>query len=274
MERAVFQQPADFRDESEALYRHLAALPDAAFARRTQFKGWTINDVVSHLHAWNRAADLSLTDAAGFATFLERFLSEIAKGRPIGVVEKEWLDPAENRARLEQWRAFYLEMTERFAAADPRKRVKWAGPDMSVRSSISARLMETWAHSQEIYDLLGVECAHTDRIKNIADLGVRTFGWAYINRGRTAPEPAPRVHLTAPSGAIWVWNEAETDNRVEGDAVDFCKVVTQTRNVADTALRVQGGVATDWMTIVQCFAGPPQDPPAKGTRFITTPAPR
>ena len=54
--------------------------------------------------------------------------------------------------------------------------------------------------------------------------------------------------------------------RVEGAAVDFCKVVTQTRNVADTALRVSGPVAADWMTIVQCFAGPPEDPPAPGTR--------
>src|SRR5206468_10424239 len=125
VERAEFQQPADFRDESEALYRSLAALPDAAFARTTQFKGWTINDVVSHLHAWNRAADLSLTDPEAFTAFIARFLGELAKGRPIGTVEKEWLDPAENRARLEQWRAFYLEMTDRFAAADPKRRVKW-----------------------------------------------------------------------------------------------------------------------------------------------------
>jgi uncharacterized protein (TIGR03084 family) len=269
VERAVFQQPADFRDESEALYQCLVSLPDAAFERATQFKGWTLNDVVSHLHAWNWAADLSLRDADGFAAFLERFLGEIAKGRSIGAVEKEWLEEGKNRTRLEQWRRFYLEMTERFAAADPKRRVKWAGPDMSVRSSISARLMETWAHSQEIYDLLGIECAHTDRIRNIADLGVRTFGWAYMNRGRAVPDKAPQVRLIAPSGALWVWNEAESENGVEGDAVEFCKVVTQTRNVADTALRVRGAVATDWMTIVQCFAGPPQDPPAKGTRFVS-----
>jgi hypothetical protein len=32
-------------------------------------------------------------------------------------------------------------------------------------------------------------------------------------------------------------------------------------------LRVTGAVATDWMAIVQCFAGPPEDPPAPGTRF-------
>ena len=31
--------------------------------------------------------------------------------------------------------------------------MKWFGPDMSVLSSISARLMETWAHDQAVYDL-------------------------------------------------------------------------------------------------------------------------
>ena len=265
----MFQQPADFRDESESLYHVLATLSDADFERTTQFKGWTVHDVVSHLHAWNWAADLALTNPAGFDEFRSKFLAEIGKGRRIRAVETDWLDGAENRARLEQWRAFYLAMTERFAAADPKRRVAWAGPDMSVRSSISARLMETWAHSQEIYDLLGRECVHTDRIKNIADLGVRTFGWAYMNRGRAVPAPAPHVRLTAPSGAIWEWNEGETGNRVEGSAVDFCKVVTQGRNVADTGLRVTGPVAQDWMTIVQCFAGPPEDPPPPGTRFVS-----
>jgi len=246
----AFQQPIDFRDESEALYATLAPLSDADFARPTQFKGWTIHDVVSHLHVWNWAADLSLADPERFADFRNKLLGAIAGGRRIRDA------------------ALYLAMTERFLAADPKKRVAWAGPDMSVRSSITARLMETWAHSQEVYDTLGRECAHTDRLKNIADLGVRTFGWAYVNRGRPVPAEVPYVRLTAPSGAVWEWNEPSAPNRVEGSAVDFCKVVTQTRNVADTALRVAGPVAEDWMTIVQCFAGPPEDPPAPGTRFV------
>ncbi len=268
----MFQQPLDFRDESEALYQVLASLSDADFERPTLFKAWTINDVVSHLHAWNIAADLALADAAAFDELRTKLFEGIANGRRLRAIEGDWLDDAKNRARLEQWRAFYLAMTDRFLAADPKKRVGWAGPDMSVRSSISARLMETWAHSQEAYDALGRECVHTDRIKNIADLGVRTFGWAYTNRGRAVPTPVPQVRLTAPSGAVWTWNEEETANRVEGSAVEFCKVVTQTRNVADTSLRITGPVATDWMTIVQCFAGPPEDPPAPGTRFASAAA--
>ena len=43
--------------------------------------------------------------------------------------------------------------------------------------------------------------------------------------------------------------------------------MTQTRNIADTKLKVTGPVATDWMSKAQCFAGPPNPPPLPGTRF-------
>jgi uncharacterized protein (TIGR03084 family) len=262
----MFDQPADFRDESEALYRLLATLEDADFERRTQFKGWTIHDVISHLHAWNWAADLSLRDPAAFAELRDRMLAEMAEGLHIRDVEKQWLDDAENRARLEQWRSFYGEMSVRFAEADPKKRVAWAGPDMSVRSSITARLMETWAHGQEIYDLLGVERIDADRIKNVAVLGVNTFGWTFMNRGLPVPADVPHVRVTAPSGATWTWNEPSDTNFVAGRATEFCQVVTQVRNVADTKLEVVGETAARWMSIAQCFAGPPEDPPAPGSR--------
>jgi hypothetical protein len=70
----------------------------------------------------------------------------------------------------------------------------------------------------------------------------------------------------APSGAIWEWNEDNESDRVSGDALDFCYVVTQTRNVADTGLVVVGDVAKQWMAIAQCFAGGPADPPKPGER--------
>ena len=263
----AFEQPADFRAESDALYAVLAPLADADFARTTQFKGWTINDVVSHLHAWNWAADLSLRDPEAFVTFRTRLLGEIAKGRRLREVEAEWLDGSTGHAQLDTWRTFYTAMTERFAAADPKRRVGWAGPDMSVRSSISARLMETWAHGQEVYDLLGATRSPTDRLLHIATIGVKTFGWTFANRRQEPPGPPPYVRLVAPSGAIWEWNPPTSEQEcVRGDALDFCLVVVQGRNVADTALEVAGPVATRWMSIAQCFAGPPVDPPKPGER--------
>jgi len=262
----MFQQPIDFRDESEALYELLAPLGDADFERKSQFKDWTIHDVVSHLHAWNFAADLALNDPDKFVEFRTHLFEEMTKGRAIRDVEQDWLDGLQNRDRVEQWRTFYLEMSERFVDADPKRRVAWAGPDMSVRSSITARLMETWAHGQEVYDLLGVERVDADRIKNIAVLGVNTFGWTFINRGLEVPGDVPQVRLNAPSGQTWVWNEANEGDVVEGNATEFCQVVTQVRNIGDTKLQVIGDTATLWMSIAQCFAGPAEDPPAVGAR--------
>lgn len=48
--------------------------------------------------------------------------------------------------------------------------------------------------------------------------------------------------------------------------MEFCQVVTQVRNIADTRLSVTGDIAQRWMAIAQCFAGPPENPPEAGTR--------
>ena len=36
----------------------------------------------------------------------------------------------------------------------------------------------------------------------------------------------------------------------------------------DTTLKATGDTATRWMAMAQCFAGPPEDPPPPGTRFL------
>lgn len=263
----MIQQALDFQAESDALFALLDPLTDQDWERKSQFKEWTINDVIAHLHFGNYLADLSLRDGDAFTAFLGRW-AEDRKQRGNRAATDAWLDGTKNRTLLQRWRAFYLEMTPRFLDADPKKRVKWAGPDMSVRSSISARLMETWAHGQAVYDLLGQERRDGDRIQNIAVLGVNTFGWTFTNRGQAVPTDPPYLRLTAPSGAIWEWNlPAQSENRIEGKAAEFCQVVTQVRNIADTTLQVIGATATTWMSIAQCFAGPPENPPAPGTRF-------
>ena len=262
----MLQQAIDFREESDSLFKLLENTDDARFDEKTQFKDWTANEVLHHLHFWNYAADLSLVDEPAFVDLLGKVMSGVSSGgmRPF---EAEWCKNEKGHAMLNTWRSFYTEMSDRFKEADPKQRLKWAGPDMSVRSSITARLMETWAHGQEVFDHLGAERQEADRIKNVAVIGMNTFGWTFINRKMDVPTDAPYVRLTAPSGEIWEWNEPSDTNKVEGDAVDFCRVVTQVRNIKDTSLTVVGDVATQWMSIAQCFAGPPEDPPAPGTRF-------
>ena len=265
----MIQQAFDFRDESDALFALLEPMSDSDWARATQFKRWTLNDIVAHLHLGNYLADLSLKDSAAFTEFM-RGLASKPGGRRLDSTHA-WLDGLRNHALLDRWREFYREMADRFAVSEPRKRVKWVGPDMSVLSSITARLMETWAHGQAIYDLLGVERGATDRIRNVAVIGINTFGWTFTNRGLPVPEKPPYVRLAAPSGATWEWNGGPNPTSfVEGAAVEFCQVVTQTRNIADTELKVVGETANAWMSIAQCFAGPPENPPAPGTRFRQT----
>jgi uncharacterized protein (TIGR03084 family) len=77
----------------------------------------------------------------------------------------------------------------------------------------------------------------------------------------------PELRLTAPSGDVWQWGEASDDEYIAGSAEAFCQVVNQVRNVADTDLEMVGPIANRWMTQAQCFAGPPNDPPAPGVRF-------
>ena len=106
-----------------------------------------------------------------------------------------------------------------------------------------------------------------DRIKNIVHMGVIAYGWTFVNRKLDVPEPTPYVVLDAPSGQVWEWNDKDSSSKIEGAAVEFAQVVTQVRNFADTQLSIAGKPAEEWMKYAQCFAGPPEDPPAKGTRY-------
>ncbi|MFC3614475.1 TIGR03084 family metal-binding protein [Lutimaribacter marinistellae] len=257
------EQAHDFLEESEALYAVLADVSGEAWDRPTQFKGWTLNDVLVHLHFWNQMAELSRSDQAALQGRLARTVAGIQR-EGIRATENAMI-PERGEALREAWRAFYTRMGQDWEALDPKMRVKWVGPDMSVRSSITARQMETWAHGQEVFDSLGVDREESDRIRNVVVLGVNTFGWSFKVNGRDVPETMPLLELTAPSGAVWTYGEPGKD-RIAGSAVEFAQVVAQTRNIADTGLTVEGPVATEWMAIAQCFAGGAETPPPPGAR--------
>ena len=147
----------DFKEENDAIYQLLEPLKDEDFERTTQFKAWTLNDILAHLHYFNYAADLSLTDEPAFLELVNELVASRKKGEALVPFTDRKLNRLKGRALLKLWRDYYPEMSKRFEVEDPKKRLKWVGPSMSVRSSITARLMETWSHAQAIYDLLGVE---------------------------------------------------------------------------------------------------------------------
>jgi uncharacterized protein (TIGR03084 family) len=150
------------------------------------------------------------------------------------------------------------QMIAAFRPLDPKSRLPWYGPAMAAPSFATARLMETWAHGQDIADTFGIARTPTARLKHVAHIGARARPFAYITNGRAIPEGDVAVVLTAPDGSEWTWNEGAVGvNEVRGDAVEFCLVVTQRRHIADTGLIVTGPLANDWMPIAQAFAGAP-----------------
>ena len=259
----MLTEAADFKAECDSLRALLRDRDDADFERTTLFKDWTVNDVLAHLHMWNHAVNLSVTDEAAFDAFVQAFRDAGGQHFPY---TREWCGGRKGQALLVFWYGLCGEMEALWRDLDPERRVKWVGPPMTVRMSMIARQMETWSHGQEVFDVLGATRQDADRIRNIAELGVRTFGFTFANRKIERPAVKPFVRLTAPSGAVWTWNPESDTDYVAGPATDFCQVVTQTRNIADVGLEVRGEAATRWMALAQCFAGGPNDPPPPGAR--------
>ena len=262
----MISQVEDFRAEAVELAALLETLRGDGWARTTQFKDWSVEDVVLHLYASDAMAMASLDGEAAFARLRADMLRARAGGASMIEESRRRFPDMRGTDLLRHWTDQVEALCSRLGERDPKERLPWSGPGMSLRMFATARQMETWAHGQEIYDSMGLARAPRDRLVNVATLGVRTFGWSFANRGLAAPPTAPVVRLDTPSGHPWVANE-DGDGEVSGTMVEFCQVVTQVRNVGDTSLRVRGEAAAAWMRIAQCFAGPPADPPPPGTRF-------
>src|SRR5579859_1216888 len=244
---------ADLAAESAWLDGIVAGLDDAGWRRETPAPGWTIAHQIAHLAWTDERSAVAVTDPEAFATTLEELL--------IGKVTVD--DEAEAGARqdpaqlYEGWRAGRVRLATAFSAAPPGARVPWYGPPMSVTSMATARLMETWAHGQDVADTLDVPHPATDRLRHIAHLAVRTRDYAFDMRG-LAPPPDPfAIRLTAPDGTTWEWGPDDAPQRITGTALDLCLVATQRRHRGDTTLKATGGDADQWLDIAQAFAGPP-----------------
>ncbi|MFE0460622.1 TIGR03084 family metal-binding protein [Kitasatospora sp. NPDC058965] len=248
---------ADLRAENEELDLLVAGLDGAGWARPTPSPGWSIAFQVAHL-AWTDDWTLRATrDPDTFHSAANELLvgaAEFDEIVDLGAAAGAALPPAE---LLLRWRAGRAAVLEALAAVPEGSRLPWFGPPMKAASMATARIMETWAHGTDVADALGVRRAPTARLKHIAHLGVRTFGFAFAAHGLAVPTEPVRVELTGPDGEEWSWGPAEAADRISGPALDFCLLVTRRRHPDDLALTADGPVATAWLPVAQAFAGPP-----------------
>lgn len=245
---------SDLVAETAVLDDLLVGLHDDEWETATPAEGWAVRDQVSHLAFFDEAAVLAATDPDAFRADAAR-LKSLGPTFPDIIAERYRQTPPNE---LNDWfRAARSELIASFVLLDGKDRVPWYGPDMSVLSCVTARLMETWAHTQDVLDAFGVQRAPTQRLRHVAHLGVSTLGFSFQLNGRPVPSAPVRVVLQAPDGDVWTWGDESAENRVAGDALDFCLVVTQRRHLEDTRLAVRGPVATEWLSIAQAFAGAP-----------------
>lgn len=240
----------DLRDEISSLDAIVAPLPDSAWLTPTPAPDWSIRDQVAHLWFFDQRATLALVDEQGFAADAASLFAngdpslERARSMTAAELHTAWLTAADDLVRVAR-------------EVDPTRRVPWYGPSMSARSFLTARLMEAWAHGQDIVDALGVHRVATARLRHVAHIGVGARPYAYRVRRLAMPEVPVRVELRAPDSTTWTWGDAEAADVISGDALDFCLVVTQRRHPADVDLVARGAAAQEWLGIAQSFAGPP-----------------
>jgi uncharacterized protein (TIGR03084 family) len=226
-------------------------------ATPTPAAGWTVAHQIGHL-AW---ADQLTIEAcrnpegfdatlAAIAPDLVTLAASIEAGAAAGAALPE-------TELLQRWRIGRAEVLMALGDVPSGTRLGWIGTSMGAGTMASARIMETWAHGLDIADALGITRTPTDRLRHVADLGVRTRDNGFRMHGLETPAEPFRVELTAPSGTGWVWGPADAAQTVTGPALDFALLVTQRRHRADVSLLAQGQQAEQWLTIAQAFAGPP-----------------
>ncbi|HVF31566.1 MAG TPA: TIGR03084 family metal-binding protein [Acidimicrobiales bacterium] len=253
----------DLRAEHDALDGRVAHLDADGWTTPTPADGWTVADSISHLAFFDRSAVLALTDADAFTAHLGELARASGADPDVALART-----GDHRGLLQGWRAGRAELLAAATTADPTARVPWYGPAMGFASFVSARLMETWAHGQDVADALGLPPVTSDRLRHVCHLGVAARAYSFRVRGLTDPGDPVRVEAIPPGGGeAWTWGPHDAADRVTGSALDLALVLTQRRNRADTDITVDGPTAEAWLAVAQAFAGPagPGRPPARST---------
>ncbi|WP_373865648.1 maleylpyruvate isomerase family mycothiol-dependent enzyme [Kocuria flava] len=132
----------------------------------------------------------------------------------------------------------------------------WIGPPLGAAMMASARIMEIFAHGQDVRDALGLPPAASPRLRHVAHLAVAARDYAFAQRRMDPPTEPFRVELTH-KDETWTWGPADAAQRVHGAALDFALLATRRRHRQDCAVSAEGPDADAWLDVVQAYAGPP-----------------
>lgn len=233
-------------------------LSGAEWDLATASPGWSIRHQVSHLEFFDRRAAMALEDPRAFVEDRRLIMAGAPHDPSVDLAKSASPGPL-----FESWQLSAAELLRTAAQAASDVRVPWYGPSMSLVSFLTARLMECWAHGEDVAAAAGIQRAPTERLRHVAHIGVATRAFCLSINDLPADDSVVDVTLRSPAGEIWTWksgvhsDDVSPKSSITGEALDFCRVVTQRRRIEETGLNVIGNSAGTWMRVAQAFAGPP-----------------
>ncbi|MFE0681050.1 TIGR03084 family metal-binding protein [Streptomyces sp. NPDC058961] len=239
---------SDLAAEGDLLDALVSAEDD--WTRPTPAVGWTIAHQIAHLAAADANVLIAVRTPDAFGAVSKqaeaggsRYADDIAAAAA-----------AQPRAALlEQWRSGRSELVAALRAMPRDSEFPWFGSAVTPALMAPLRLMETWAHGQDVFDTVGVAHPATTRLRTVALLGVKGVGLSFAAAQLTPPNRQFRVELTGPDGQVWTWGARDADQRVRGSARDFCLRVTHRRPLSRTDLTATGQDAETWLEIARVF---------------------
>ncbi|CAJ61964.1 MULTISPECIES: TIGR03084 family metal-binding protein [Frankia] len=239
---------SDLAAEGDQLDALVTAEDD--WTRPTPAAGWTIAHQIAHLAAADADVVTAVRTPDAFETVVRR--TEAGGSRYADDVAAE--GAAQPRSvLLHRWRAGRAGVQAALQDVPPDHEFPWFGSTLTPALMAPLRLMETWAHGQDVFDAVGVAHRPTTRLAAVAALGVQGRGLSFAAAQLPAPPEPFRVELTGPDGQTWAWGPQDAAQRVQGSAFDFCLRVTQRRPRGDTDLTATGEEARTWLDIARVF---------------------
>jgi uncharacterized protein (TIGR03084 family) len=245
--------------QQQELERVLAGLSDADWRAPTPCEGWDVSDVVLHLVQSDEVAIGSLTGR--FAEVVAELAdgggsssggaSSIDEGAARLVEKQRGSTPDVLRAR---WTAGAVRLRDELRTMDLSTRVTWVAGELSARTLATTRMTETWIHTGDIAEAVGVTVPPTDRLRLTARLAWRTLPYAFSLAGLVLDGPVAFL-LQGPDGQQWDFvPEEAVVTTVSGPATDLCAVAGRRVHPSATSLVGEGPDADRVLALMRTYA--------------------
>jgi uncharacterized protein (TIGR03084 family) len=242
-------------EQQTELRELLAGLTPEQWRAQTRCDGWDAKDVVLHVAQTNEMAIASVEGR------FDEFLIEAGRGLAPAVDVDEGAARMVERERgtsndevRQRYSSGATDLLARVDAADPHARVQWVAGELSVRTLTTTRLAETWIHTGDVAEAVGVSLVPGRRLQHIARLAWRTLPYAFSRAGRLLAGPVA-FELRGPDGDAWQFlPDDPAVTTVRGDGVELCNVAARRMSPEDTALTGEGPDVAAVLELVRTYA--------------------